>query len=350
MEGRRSPVRRRPWVAAAVGMSLALGPTVVGVRTAVAAFVDNSVVASSAFGAAPDWTPPQVGSTTVAKAVGHLGGAVKQGGAYYVYANVADTGSPASGVAVGGETADVSALTPAGTAIALLPGAYSVEGVGYNYRSAQLVAATPLAAGSYGYAITSVDAAGNARTQAGYTVSVDNTAPAAANVQTTNVGTAGRAEAGDTVVFTFSEQVDPQSVLAGWTGTPTNVVVRLVDGGCVLNVLVTVCSNDSLAVYDAANATAVALGTVDLGRNDYHGGGLLGTATPVTFGASGTRSSMAQSVSAITVTLGTASASADTAAGTGTMVWSPAGTAYDRAGNLASTAAVTEGGAADKEF
>lgn len=346
----RSSLPRRPSLVAAVGALLALGPTVVGVRTAVAAFVDNTVAAASAFGAAPDWIAPQVGSTTIAKAVGHLAGAVAQGGAYYVYANVTDTGSPASGVALAGEAADVSALTPAGTAVTLVAGAYAVEGVSYNYRSAQLVAATPLSAGTYQYSVTSADAAGNTRTQTGYTVTVDNTAPTAADVQTTNAGVSGRADAGDTLVFTFSERVDPASVLTGWTGAATNVVVRLIDGGCVLNVLVTVCSNDSVAVYDSANAAALPLGTVDLGRNDYHGGGLLGTANAVTFGASGTRSSMAQSGATITVTLGTASATADTAGGTGAMGWTPSATPYDRAGNLASTAAATEGGAADTDF
>ena len=347
---RRPGRRRQPWLIAALGTSLALGPTALGVRAAVAAFVDNSVVASSGFGAAPDWVAPQAGSTAVAKAVGYLAGAVRQGGDYYVYANVTDTGSPASGVAVGGESANVSAITPAGTAVPLVAGAYSVEGVTYNYRSAQLVAATPLAAGTYQYSITSTDGAGNTRTQTGYTVTVDNTAPTAANVQTTNAGVSGRAEAGDTIVFTFSERVDPQSILTGWNGAATNVVVRLVDGGCVLNVLVTVCSNDSVAVYDSANVAALPLGSVDLGRNDYHGGGLLGTATPVTFGASGTRSTMAQSGATVTVTLGTASATADTAAGTGAMVWTPSATAYDQAGNLSSTAATTEGGTADKDF
>ena len=39
-----------------------------------------------------------------------------------------------------------------------------------------------------------------------------------------------------------------------------------------------------------------------------------------------------------------------TAAGTGTAVWTPVATPYDRAANPMSTAAATESGAADREF
>lgn len=332
-------------MAAGLGTVLAVGPGALGVHAAVAPFVDNNVASSSAFGAAPDWVPPQVGSTTIAKVSGYLAGSIKQAGSYYVYANVTDRGSPASGVALTGESADVSAITPAGTAIPLVAGAYSVGGVAYNYRSAALVAGT-LAAGSYQYSISSTDAAGNTRSQSGYTVTVDNTAPSASNVQTTNAGTAGRAEPGDTISYTFTEQIDPHSILTGWTGTPTNVVVHLIDGGCTL----VLCSEDSVRIYDAANSTVLPLGTINLNRTDYHGGGLLGTKAPLTFGASGTPSTMVRSGATITVTLGTGSATADTAGGNGTMGWSASATAYDAAGNTASTAGINEGGTVDSDF
>ena len=156
----------------------------VGVPAAVAAFVDADAGASSTFGAAPDWVAPQVGSTVIAKTTGYLAGSIKQGGTYYVYANVTDTGSPSSGIAL--ESADVSAVTPAGTAVPLLAGPYSVGGVSYGHRSAALTASTPLAAGTRSYSIASTDGAGNTRTQTGYGVSVDNPAPGASNVQTTN--------------------------------------------------------------------------------------------------------------------------------------------------------------------
>lgn len=340
--------RRRGWTATVLTSAVVLASSAIGTRTALAAFADNTVQATSTFGAAPDWVAPQVNSTTIAKAIGYLAGSIKQGGLYYVYANVTDTGNPASGVAVTGETADVTTITPAGSAVILVAGSYSIGGVAYTHRSASLVAGAPLSAGSKAYSITSLDVAGNTRIQTGYSVMVDNTAPTASDIQTTNVGggTAGRAQLGDTIIFTYSEQVDPESVLAGWTGSSTNVVVRLTDGGCT----VIFCSDDSVTVRNAANSAQLPLGSVNLNRSDYHGGGLIGAQMPLSFGATGTASTMVQSGATITVTLGTASATADTAGGNGTMAWSPSITAYDAAGNAVSSAGVNESGAADKEF
>lgn len=346
-----SPVSpRRAWMVAGLGSLLALGPALVGGPRAVAAFADETVTATSTFGAAPDWVAPEVGSTTIAKTTGYLAGSVKQGGSYHVYANVGDTGNPPSGVDV--EKADVSAVTSAGSAVTLVAGAYSVGGVTYNYRSGVLTAANPLPAGPYQYSIASTDVAANSRIQGGFTVTVDNTAPTATDVQAANTsaGTVGRAEAGDTITFTHGEQIDPESVLAGWSGTATDVVVRLVDGGCALNLLIKICSDDSFVIRNAANSANLPLGTVDLNRDDYHGGGLIGTATPLDFGASGTPSTMVQSGATITVTLGTGSTTATTASGSGTMAWSPAAGPYDGAGNALSTTGVAETGGGDKEF
>jgi hypothetical protein len=59
---------------------------------------------------------------------------------------------------------------------------------------------------------------------------------------------------------------------------------------------------------------------------------------------------MVMNGSTITITLGTPSVTADTAAGSGTMTWTPSASATDRAGNAASTSTVTENGSGDKEF
>jgi hypothetical protein len=227
----------------------------------------------------------------------------------------------------------VSTITTGGVAVPLISGSYSAGGTSYNYRSALTVANNPLSAGAKSYSITSTDLAANSATQTGFSTTVDNTAPAGTNVQAANgAAIVGRPELGDTITYTFSEAIDPQSVLAGWTGAATNVVVRINNT-----------SPDSLLVYDAANNAQLPLGSVNLGRTDYVGANR-------TFGASGTPSSMVRSGSTITVTLGTASGATTTAAATGTMTWTPSATAYDRAGNTASTAAATESGAADKEF
>ena len=341
-------LQRRGWTATVLTSVVLVVSSAVGTRTALAAFVDNTVQAVSTFGAAPDWVAPLVGSTTIAKKVGYLAGSIKQGGAYYVYANVTDTGNPASGIAASGEKANVTTVTASGAAVTLVAGSYSIAGVSYTHRSAELAAANPLTAGSKAYSITSLDVAGNTRTQTGYAVTVDNTAPTASNVQTTNVGggTAGRAQLGDTIVFTYSEQIDPESILAGWTGSSANMVVRLIDGGCTL----ILCSDDSFTLWNAANSAQLPFGSVNLNRSDYHGGGLLGAQPPLTFGASGTASTMVQSGATITITLGTGSGTADTAGGNGTMAWSPSATPYDAAGNAASTTSVNEGGSGDREF
>ncbi len=339
--------RRQRLTSIGLASALVVTSSVVGVRVALATFVDNTVQASSNFGAAPDWVAPQVGSTTIAKTSGYLAGSIKQGGTYYIYANVTDTGSPASGVAVTGETANAVAITPSGSPFALVAGSYSVEGVTYTHRSASLLATTPLS-GSKSYSISSLDVAGNSRTQTGYTVSVENTAPSASDVQTTNAGgTAGRAVIGDTIVFTYSERIDPASILAGWTGASTNMVVRLIDGGCVTFLL---CADDSVTLWNSANLVQLPLGSVNLSASDYHGGTFIGTRPAITFGATGTASTMVQSGSTITITLGTASATADTASNSGTMSWAPWAAAFDAAGNPASTGSASESGSNDREF
>jgi hypothetical protein len=344
--------RGRGYAAIGIASALIVASAVVGVRTALAAFVDNTVVAGSTFGAAPDWVAPLVSTTTIAKTVGYLPGSIRQSGTYFVYANVTDSGNPASGVAVGGENANVTAITPAGSAVTLVAGSFPVGGTTYNHRSASLVATTPLSAGSKQYSVTSLDVAGNSRTQSGYTAIVDNAAPTASGIQAGNVGggTIGKAEIGDTITFTFSEQIDPESILSGWTGAATNTVVRLSDGFCTVFL---VCGTDSVTVWNAANTVQLRLGSVDLGRNDYIGPPVaLGTRPDITFGATGTASTMVQSGSTITVTLGTAAGggTAQTVGGNGTSEWTPSILAYDAAGNTASSASASESGSADKEF
>jgi hypothetical protein len=322
----------RQWLRSAPLLLLlaAAALTVAGGST-LAAFASQTSSSANSYAAAPDFIPPSVSTTVIAKATGYNAGYIKQGGSYYIYANVSDAGNPASGINV--VTANVSTVTTAGVAVPLVSGSYSVEGTSYNYRSALTVANNPLAAGAKTYSITSTDIAANSGTQSGFPVTVDNTVPSGTNVQAANGGAiVGRPELGDTITFTFSEPIDPQSVLAGWTGAATNVVVRINNT-----------ATDTLLVYNAANTAQLPLGSVNLARSDY-------VTANRTFGASGTPSSMVRSGSTITVTLGTASGATTTAAATGTMTWTPSATAYDRAGNSASTAVATESGAADKEF
>ena len=277
---------------------------------------------------------PTVASAVIAKSAGGLAGAIKQRGTYYVYADVTGSGTPPAGLS--SLTTDVSAITTGQTAAALSSGSYTVDGQSYNYRSALLTAKSKLAAGTDSFSLKLTDAAATATTTS-YSVTVNNTAPNASAVQTANVsgGTSGEPEAGDSMTLTYSEAIDPNTVLSGWAGGSQSVVIQIVDGGAP--------TDDKLEVLNASTLTQLPLGTVDLGRKDY-------VSKTTSFGAPGTASTMALSGSTITLTLGTPSSTAGTAASTGTLVWTPSAAATDAAGNAASTTAVTETGSADKDF
>ena len=277
---------------------------------------------------------PTVAGAVIAKSAGGISGAIKQGGTYFVYANVTGSGTPPAGVS--SVTADVSAITTNQTAATLTSGSYTIDGQSYDYRSAQLTAKSSLAVGSHAFTVKLTDAAGTATTTS-YSVTVDNTAPRTSNIQTTNVsgGTAGKPEAGDTVIFTYTKAVDPNTVLSGWDGGSQPVIVEIVDGGTS--------GDDKLEVLNASSQAQLPLGTVDLGRKDY-------VSRTTTFGASGTSAAMVLNGSAITVTLGTPSTTAGTAATTGTMTWTPSTTVTDAAGNAVSSNTVNETGNADKDF
>ena len=69
-------------------------------------------------------------------------------------------------------TADVSAFSTGGTAVAMAAGAFSVEGVLYNYRSAARTAINPMAAGTRTYSFTMAESSAvpvHAQTQTGFT-------------------------------------------------------------------------------------------------------------------------------------------------------------------------------------
>ncbi|MGE2832750.1 Ig-like domain-containing protein [Mycobacterium sp. SMC-4] len=170
---------------------------------------------------------------------------------------------------------------------------------------------------------------------------VDNIAPRAVNVQTTNSGSlSGIMDRGDTITYTFSEPIDPTSILAGWDGTTTEVVVRASGD---------VGSNDIVQVYDASNDSLLPLGTIDLGRGDYVVG--LGY---LRFGTAVSPSRMTMTGNTITVVLGLLVPLGPGQnlfpSGSGTMVWTPSTTPRDLAGNALASTPATETGSADRDF
>ncbi len=167
-------------------------------------------------------------------------------------------------------------------------------------------------------------------------VIADSTAPTAVTVDTTNKagGIAGRPEIDDTVYYDFSESIDPQSVLDGWTGSSTPVVVQILNNGA---------SDDTITIRNAGSSAELPFGSVDTNGDP--------VSATTTFGATGTASTMVQSGNRITITLGTASGtSVRTDTKTVPMVWSPTNLISDLAGNAMSTATASESGAADVIF
>lgn len=338
------PTRRL--VAIAAGLAILAGGLSL-IPATFAAFSARTETAGNNVTAATDFRPPQVTAVAVGKTSGGATGFLKQGGGYFVYANVAaDTGNPASGIAT--VTANVSSVTAGSTAIPLTAGSFSAGGISYGYRSASLLADGALTEGAKSFSVSATDNALNASSANG-TVTIDNTPPSAADVQTTNAGTNGLAEQNDTLVLTFSEPIEPESILAGWSGAATNVVVRIADNG----ILGLPLGNDTVQVFNASNTTALPLGTVDLGRNDYVSGLLGGS---IRFGATGTASTMTMSGNTVTIVLGTYNATPivdptrTTAAAAGAAAWTPVATPYDRATNTMSTTAANESGGPDRDF
>jgi hypothetical protein len=244
-----------------------------------------------------------------------------------VYANATDLGTPPSGITT--VVANVSSFDTGQAAVALTAGSWTVNGQTFNYRSAQLTANTGLANGTRAYTVTATDGAANV-TVANGTVTIDGAVPSATNVQTTNVGTAGRPEVGDSLTLTFSEPMDPNSIMPGWDGSALTVAAGFVNNTTA----------DQFQVWDTGLTTQARFGTIALGRTDFTTGNL---------GFMG--STMTMSGNTVTITLGgTVQGAVTTAAGTGTMRWTPSNLATDVAGNAMSTTALNESGTADRDF
>ncbi|MGZ4136389.1 MAG: hypothetical protein ACXVPX_02340, partial [Actinomycetota bacterium] len=236
--------RRFRNVALIVVFGVALG---IGSGVTYAAFSWTTANGATTLATAPDWTGP-TGTTVIAEAGSTTSGTINPSSAYYVYANATDSGNPASGVA--SVVAGVANLTTSPTSATLTTtgGPWTISGVSYAYRSPALTAKNPLTAGIVSYTLTLTDThvPANTGTQT-FSVTVDNAGPSASDIQA-NVGN-GLPEAGDQLIFTFSETMDVNSILSGWTGTSTAVVVFFANGGCG--------ANDSATVQDSGGGGGV---------------------------------------------------------------------------------------------
>ena len=205
---------------------------------------------------------------------------------------------------------------------------------------------TTVADGLYDLRAVLVDGKGVATTSATVTGRrVDNSPLRGYDVQTVSGGaTAGRLDSGDSLRLTYTDQVNPASISAGWNGaTSLAVTLRLRDGV----VLGLGARNDSVDVL--RNGAAVNLGAVNLAA-DY-----VKNNKTVQFNAAMTMSTTTvggTTASVVTITLGSVASGSGlrTVSGTATMTWTPSALVTDLNGRSTSTAPVTERGTVDRDF
>jgi hypothetical protein len=278
---------------------LAALATVQGTRAGFTASAQNS---GATFTTASDWVAPVVTLTAPANASstnstrpvlsGAAGNASGDAATVTVriYSGSAATGTP------------VQTLTPTRTA------------------ASWTATPTTLADGTYTARATQGDASGNTGTSTASTFAVDATRPTATSVTAANKGgagtTAGKLDSGDSVTFTYSEAIDPASVLGGWNGASTAVRVRFSAG----------VPNDTFTVLDAAGGTTVKLGSV-ASNGDY----VIFTTTIA--------STMARSAdgASIVVTLGAPANVSPLAVTAKNMSWTVGGGVTDLVGNVIAT-------------
>ncbi|MET1133599.1 MAG: Ig-like domain-containing protein [Aeromicrobium sp.] len=208
---------------------------------------------------------------------------------------------------------------------------------------------TKVASAVYDLRAVLLDGSGRTTISALETVPVDNSPLAGADVQTANGSgsTAGLVGANDTITFTYTAQVNPASVMAGWNGSATTVQVRLRDGN--VSALMRGNKGDTLDVLHGS--TVLGLGSVNL-KGDYVR--LLRTVSLNATMTASTTTVNGLERTVVTLKLGTFATgkagdlrSNTTAAA---MVWTPSNAATDMSGSRCSTANVTESGTADKDF
>jgi hypothetical protein len=140
--------------------------------------------ATGSAGVTIDSTVPTVTGAVVVNTTPSDPGYLKAGNNYIVYANAADTAGLST------VTADLSALTSGGTAIALsaCTSSCTYNGVTYGWKSASKTAGATIAAGPTAFSVTATDKAANVATGT-YSVTVDATAPTVSGVAVANTTT-----------------------------------------------------------------------------------------------------------------------------------------------------------------
>jgi len=204
---------------------------------------------------------------------------------------------------------------------------------------------TTVTDGLYDFRAILVDGTGKVTTSTTVTARrVDNSPLRGLDIQTANGGaTPGKIENGDTVTFTYSDQVNLATVTSGWNGSALAVTLRVRDGG----LLGLGNKGDTLDIQRVGGT--VNLGSVNL-KEDY-----VKTGKTVVFNATMTATTATVNgapVTVVTIQLGTLASGGGirTVSTLQTMAWSPTSLVTDLYGNTCSTAPVNETGTLDREF
>ncbi|MBI4202907.1 MAG: hypothetical protein HY532_07345 [Chloroflexi bacterium] len=250
-----------------------LGASFIQGRT-FALYTDAPSVGGNAFTTKPDWETPTTSSAKVVNSIGYVD-YLKQADTYQVCASVTDGGNPPATPLTASANLEVASnvITTGATAVTLSSGAFTCDGVSYNYQSASQTANGTLTEGSKTFQLTATDGASNAATT-NWTVTIDNTSPSPTALATANGGAiAGKMESGDTFTITVSEAtIDLSRIKAGWNGSSVAVQVKTFNNDSSFG------GNDGLAVCDGGTGVNCRsngagslniLGTINLAATTY---------------------------------------------------------------------------------
>ena len=185
--------------------------------------------------------------------------------------------------------------------------------------------------GAYDLRAVATDASGNSETSNVVASRTVDNPPSASDIQA-NTSATGTVGSGDTLTFTYTDAMNPASIIAGWNGTGSRAVtVNFANSG----------GNDVLTVRSGATVLPLTSASgVTMGANYVGGPGATFNATLTHSGAT------------FTVTIGTTvSGSASSGGVAGSMTWNPSSAATTAAGTAVATTARTEQGSpADIDF
>jgi hypothetical protein len=150
--------------------------------------------------------------------------------------------------------------------------------------------------------------------------------PTAAVIASGTTAPNGTPGSGDTIVYTFSQQMDPNSILSGWNGASTNVEACFTRASSTASTALAVATT-------SACTTAVNLGSVNLGEGSPH---YITNGTTVGLTATMSMATVSNE-SVVTVTLTATSSSFTAHTGNTVWTWTPSASAADLAGNPLST-------------